>query len=65
MNKQAMHNLQTIQEIKTALDLGYISYEQARLQAQPIIKNINQKAKDLAKKYKTKPQLVDFYSIMR
>ena len=65
MNKQAMHNVQAIQEIKTALDLGYISYEQARLQAQPIINNINQKAIELAKKYKTKPQLVTFYSIMR
>lgn len=65
MNKQAIENRIKINEIKNMLDLGCISYDNAKSLAKPIIDSINGKSKELAKKYGVKPRLVSFEGLMR
>ena len=65
MENQAQENLEIINRIKADLALGNISYEQAKLQAEPVIKRINDKARELAKKYNQRPRLVSFGAIFR
>lgn len=65
MKDKALDNRAKINHIKNALDLGWITYDQAKEMAEPIIAEINEKAKEIAKKYGVKPGLVNFNSLMR
>ena len=65
MNEQAIENRKKINHIKNALDLGWITYGQAQEMAKPTIDSINEKSKEIAKKYGVKPQLVTFSMLMR
>lgn len=65
MEEQAIENRIKIAHIKNALDMGWITYNEAKEMAKPVIKSINDKSKELAKKYNMKPQLVNFSSIIR
>lgn len=65
MEKQAQENREIINRIKMDLALGNISYDQAKIQAEPVIKRINDKARELAKKYNQRPRLVSFGSMFR
>lgn len=64
MNK-AIDNREKIKDIRRRMVTGVISYEQAKLEAQPIINDINAKAKELAKKYNMKASKVSFAAMMR
>ena len=63
--EKAMANREALYGIRDRLFYGEISYEQAKIEAEPIIYNINKKAIELAKKHGVKPQLVSFHAIMR
>lgn len=63
--EKAVANREALYGIRDKLFYGEISYEEAKREAEPIIKSINKKAVELAKKYNMKPQLINFQSIMR
>lgn len=65
MSEEAKQNREKIDNIKLRLSLGQISYLEAKIEARPIIENINLKSKELAKKYNTRPKLVTFTELMR
>lgn len=62
---EATSNRQIITNIKRRLDLGNISYDQAKAEAKPTIDAINRKAREIAKKYGVRPRLVSFEYLMR
>ena len=57
--------VQELANIDMWLKLGAIDYDKAKEMAQPHIDAINEKAKEIAKKYGVKPRLVGFHSFMR
>jgi len=61
----AIDNQLKIQDIRRRLLNGEITYDQAKVEAEPIIADINATAKRLAKKYKLPGTKVGFASIMR
>lgn len=65
MTDQALENRRIINHAKNALDLGWMTYDEAKEYAQPVIDRINEKAKELAKKHGRAPQFVNFNSLMR
>ena len=65
MNKEALQNKQDIEEIKKALALGYISYDEAKIEAEPILSRINKKGQEIAKKYDKPYYKITFSEIIR
>lgn len=65
MSEEAIKNRVAIESVRVALNTGQITYEQARKKAKPVIDSINEKSKELAKKYGVRPQLVSFEGLMR
>lgn len=65
MNSQALQNREEITRIKNALAFGEITYAEAQEQAAPTLKKINEKAKELAKKYNRRHRDITFAEIMR
>lgn len=65
MTNEAQKNREQIEAIRAQLSHGFITYEQAKKQAEPIIAKINAKAKEIAKKYNQRPRLLTFNEIMR
>ena len=65
MTNEAKQNRERIEAIRGQLSHGFITYEQAKKQAEPIIASINAKAREIAKKYNQRPRLVTFNEIMR
>lgn len=62
---QAEFNRQQIANIKRALILGWINYEEAELQAKPVLENINTRGREIAKKYGRKYRDITFAEVMR
>lgn len=56
---------QKIEEIKYKMQLGLITYYEAKTEAEPIIEEMNQKGKEIAKKYNQKFKPFTFASLMR
>lgn len=65
MTNEAQQNREKIESIRAQLSRGFITYEQAKTQAAPIIASINAKAREIAKKYGMRAKLVSFNEIMR
>jgi len=65
MTNKALENRRVINEIKTELDMGKITYEQAKVKAAPVLAEINGIGRDLAKKYGIKHRDISFNEIMR
>lgn len=65
MKQESIENRRKINQIKNALDMGLITYEEAKEMAKPTVDSINEKAVEIAKKYGVKPQLVSFSMLMR
>ena len=65
MTNEAKQNREKIEAIIGQLSHGFITYEQAKKQAEPIIASINDKSKEIARKYNQRPRLVSFNEIMR
>jgi polyhydroxyalkanoate synthesis regulator phasin len=63
--QNAISNQEQMKAIRQAMLRGDITYEQARVQAQPIINQINAKSKEIAKKYNMSASKVSFAAMMR
>ncbi len=63
--EQAIKNREELTEIKMALAIGDISYDEARKLASPILDRINSKGKEIAKKYNKKYHAISFIEVMR
>lgn len=57
--------LNQLNEIKYKLHIGIISYDEAKKRAKPLLKIMNDKSIELAKKYNVKPKKITFTSFMR
>ena len=62
---EAVKNRLELADIKRRYSLGLISREEAKLEAEPIIKRINNSGQVIAKKHKVKYYPVDFINLMR
>ncbi len=65
MNREAVENLKAIESIKKDLATGRLTYDQAKAKAEPIIRQINIRAKEVAKRYNKKPTVFNFVGLMR
>lgn len=65
MTNEALENRRVINHAKNALALGWMTYDEAKEYTEPVIRRINEKAKEIAKKQGRKPQFVNFTSLMR
>ena len=65
MNKNIEHVQSELAAIKAKLDLGKISYDQAKRLAEPYLKILNNKATEIAKRFRQKPKLIQFGQYMR
>ena len=65
MKEKKKKNREILEDIKSRLFIGAISYDQAKAEAEPIIAEINKKAIELGKKYGMRPKLVSFQALMR
>lgn len=54
-----------IQDIKTKLNCGYIDYDQARKEAEPVIEEMNKLGMEVAKKFGKKFSKFTFATLMR
>lgn len=63
--EEAKQNRQDIEEIKMALACGFISYEEAKVEAKPILDEINKKGREIAKKYGKNYYPITFTEVMR
>jgi uncharacterized protein GlcG (DUF336 family) len=61
----AVNNRGKIALIQRNYHSGVISYEQAKEQAEPILVSINNRAKELAKKYNQRPKIITFAEVIR
>ena len=65
MTDQAKKNRAAIEKIRGDLNQGKISYEEAKILAEPTIRKINENAKEIARKYGRKFQAITFAEIIR
>lgn len=65
MTEQAIENRRIINHAKNALDLGWMTYEEAREYVKPTLENINSRGREIAKKYGKKYHEITFNEIMR
>ena len=57
-------HIQELRNIDMWLKLGVIDFDKAKEMAQPHIEVINEKSKEIAKKYGVKPRLVSFHNFI-
>ena len=60
-----MRYRQKIEEVKYKLHFGLITYEQAKIELEPVILEMNIKGKEIAKKYGQKFRQFTFASLIR
>ena len=69
MNKleqgNALKNRIVIEKIKLDLNMGEITYGQAKILAKPIIESMNKDIEVIAKKYNKRPYKLSFAGLMR
>ena len=63
--EQAKQNREDIEAIKMALGCGFISYDEAKIEAKPILDRINKKGREIAKKYGKHYYPITFNELMR
>lgn len=54
-----------LETIKIKMLHGYLTYDEAKAEAEPIIEEMNQKAKDIALRHRRKHKKFTFSSLMR
>ena len=54
-----------IHNIKHMLDVGYISFDEAKILALPLIREMEESAEKVAKKFGTKPPKFSFTNLIR
>jgi len=57
-------HIQELRNIDLWLKMGAIDYDKAKKMAQPHIDAINEKSREIAKKYGVKPRLVGFHNFI-
>jgi hypothetical protein len=57
--------LNQLNEIKFKLHIGIISYDEAKKRAEPLLKIMNDKSIEIAKRLNVKPKKFTFSSFMR
>lgn len=57
--------LNQLNEIKYKLHIGIISYDEAKSRAEPLLKIMNDKSIEIAKRLNVKPKKFTFSSFMR
>lgn len=65
MTNEALENRKAINHIKNALDLGWMTYDEAKKNAQPVLNRINGRGKEVANKFGKKYNNVTFEMVMR
>jgi polyhydroxyalkanoate synthesis regulator phasin len=65
MTLQALDNMRAIKDIRARMQAGDITYEQAKAEAEPVIKRINKRNAEIAKKHKMRPKNINFAGLMR
>jgi hypothetical protein len=65
MTNEAQENQAKIAEVKRRMLAKELTYEEAKLEAQPTIDRINAKAAEIAKKYNKRAKKLNFSEIMR
>lgn len=65
LTPEARENRLKMAEIRTKLLRGYITYDQAKTEAQPILARINARGAELARKHGFKYRPLTFASLMR
>jgi len=65
MLSEAVKNREAIANIKRRYALGLITREQAKLEALPVLRRINNKGQQIAKKHHVKYYPVDFINLIR
>ena len=63
--KKAVNNQKIIKDIKTKLATGEVSYDTAKLLAQPIIDDMNKDIAEISKKHNKRPYKLNFTGLMR
>jgi hypothetical protein len=65
MSELMMKHTEALRNIQMWMGMGAITYDKAKEMAAPYIEAINEKAKEIGKKYGLKPRLITFASFMR
>ena len=65
MTEKARANREVINKLKLDLNLGRLTYAEAKEQAKPILDEINAKSRELAKKYGRSHRNLTFEEIIR
>lgn len=65
MTNRAIDNRTQLYDIRKRMHSGQLTYDQAKVEAAPVIARINEQAKAIAKKHGKRPQTVSFAAIMR
>lgn len=65
MNKEALENRKAIADVKMALAVGEISYDEAKKKISPILNSINVRGKEIAKKYGKNYRPITFTEVIR
>jgi hypothetical protein len=60
-----MKEIQKLTEIKILLKTGQIDYEEAKEMSKPYFDKVNQKIKEISKKFNKSPSLISFGGFMR
>lgn len=63
--EKAVNNRVRMQDIKKRFVCGELTYEQAKAEAEPLIEEIYQQSKAIAKKYNKRAIRLSFASLMR
>lgn len=62
---KAADNQEKVAQIKRKYAFNEITREEAIEQISPIVENINEKSREIAKKYSTRPRLITAISLLR
>jgi hypothetical protein len=62
---ETMKHTEEMNNIKMWMKTGAITYDKAKEMAAPHLEAMNQKAQEIAKKYRIKPRIITFAAFMR
>lgn len=57
--------IQQIQDIKYRMLTGVITYDKAREEAEPVLKHMNERGKEIARQYGARHKPITFTGVMR
>lgn len=60
-----MDYMEELDKIRSTYFIGLLTYEEAKVQCQPILDKMNERAKEIAKKHGKKPLVIKFAGLFR